>query len=206
MARETIARKVHFFPFVNGDFGTAVALKWCVSLSTKNNYNDISFSGDGVIEESTSKIQSVDVELEMSSSLTPAIMAQITGQTYDKCKLVTMVEDTPIEGALAYEILMTDGSTRRRVLYNVSLRSEEKSNETESKGETIKFTGQAIPFEYAPSKLAVDLLMDSTEVGKSTDETIKAEYANFFTEIVLPSTTSAVLAEAMSGRAILGNK
>ena len=49
--------------------------------------------------------------------------------------------------ALAYEILMDDNTTRRRVLYNCNLRKEEQSNETESEGEEWTFTGKSLPVE-----------------------------------------------------------
>lgn len=190
MARETCARKVTFFPYKSGAFGTPVALINCVGFNTKNNYKEREYSSDGVIESSTSRIESVDVELEMSTSMMPEIMSKITGQTYSDCKLVTRVGASIPVGAIAYEIGMDDESCRRRVLYSVSLRNDEKNNTTDSEGETIKFTGKAIPFYTSPSVLDVDLLMDSTEVEKSSDADVKADFDAFFTKVILPITPS----------------
>lgn len=191
MARETSASKITFFPFQEetSDFGTAVALTNCVGINTKNNYKEIEYSADGKVENSSSRLESADVELEMSSAMMPAIMSKITGQVYNKAKLVTRVGVAIPQGAIAYEIAMDDGSYRRRVLYNVNLRKDEQNNTTDSEGETIKFSGKAIPFEAIEGKYDVDLIMDSTEVAALTeaDATIKTEFESFFTKVVLPT-------------------
>lgn len=191
MARETAAKKVTFFPFQEetNDFGAPIALINCVSFNTKNNYKEVEYSSDGKVERSSSKLQSVDVEMEMSSSMMPAIMSKITGQVYSKAKLVTRVGTSIPQGAIAYEIEMDDGSYRRRVLYNVNLKKDEQNNTTESDGETYTFSGKAIPFEAIPGQYDVDLLMDSTEVAALTEDdvAIKTEFENFFTKVVLPT-------------------
>lgn len=186
MARETFASKVTFFPFVDGVFGEPIPLKHCVGFNTKSNYKEIEYSSDGTIEKSSSKIESVDIELEMSTAMGLDTMSKITGQVYENAKQVTRVGQAIQQGAYAYEIAMDDGSYRRRVLYSANLRNDEKNNSTDSEGETVTFTGKAIPFEAIVGFLDVDLTMDSKEVAKSIDEAIKLEFKNFFTEVVLP--------------------
>lgn len=186
MARETYASKVTFFPFVDGVFGEPIPLTNCVGFNTKNNYTDISYSSDGRIEKSSSKLESVDVEMEMSTSMGLDIMSKITGQVYEDCKQVTRVGVTIPQGAYAYEIAMDDGTYRRRVLYNVNLRNDEKNNTTDSEGEVVKFSGKGLPFEAITGYLDTDLTMDSAAVSKSVNEATKLEFKNFFTEVVLP--------------------
>ena len=91
--------------------------------------------------------------------------------------------------ALAYEVLMDDNTTRRRVLYNCNLRKEEHSNETESEGEEWTFTGKALPVEIE-DKQYIDLWMSESEINAIKEPETKnkyvAEYAKFFTSVIMP--------------------
>ena len=93
--------------------------------------------------------------------------------------------------ALAYSIVLDDGTERRRVLYNCNLRKEEQSNETDSEGETWTLSGKAIAVEI-DGKLYVDTILDQKEieaiVEPETKGKYKAEFDGFFTQVVMPGT------------------
>ena len=190
MARELGVRKLHAFKLESeGTYGPAIPLKKCVSLNTTNNYTEIEYYSDCTTEHSSATLQSVDVEMEMSSAMGLKLLAELTGQEYANGKMATLVGGEVPQIALAYEILLDDNTTRRRVLYSLNLRKEEQSNETESEGETWTFTGKALPVEIE-GKQYVDLWMSESEIEAITEpETktkYKAEYEKFFTSVVMP--------------------
>lgn len=178
MARETYAQKVTFFPLKEDEtYGTAVKLPWCVSVNVKFNKTTKEYKADGRIERSVSRIESADIELELSSDLPLSVEAQMTGDYYEDGMQITSASTLPIVGALAYEIAMDDGTCRRRCLHGVTLSKDELANDTESEGATFKYTGKAIGDSIADIK--VD--MDEKEVTKSANQEIKAVWDSFFT-------------------------
>ena len=186
--RELGVRKLTAFPLQSsGTYGDAIALKNCVSLSTTNNYTESEYKSDCTIENSISKLESVDVSIEMSSNMALDLVARLTGQESKNGKVATVVGAVVPRFALAYEILMDDNTTRRRVLYNCNLRKDEQANETDSEGQTFTFTGKALPVEI-DEKLYVDLMMSESEIAAMEEgkEEAQAEYAKFFTSVVLP--------------------
>ncbi|MDU1566414.1 MAG: hypothetical protein E6876_04270 [Clostridium sp.] len=191
MARELGVRNLTAFKLQSaGTYGTAIPLKNCVSLNTTNNYKEIEYYADCTTEHSSANLQNVDVELEMSSAMGLKLLAELTGQEYSNGKMATLVGGTVPQIALAYEILMDDNTTRRRVLYSLNLRKEEQSNETESEGEVWTFTGKSLPVEIN-GKQYVDLWMSESEIEaiESPEEkaSAKAEYESFFETVVLPA-------------------
>lgn len=188
MARELGVRNLTAFKLqAGGTYGTAIALKNCVSLSTTNNYTEIEYYSDCTTEHSSATLQNVDVEIEMSSAMGLKLLAELTGMEYANGKMATVVGGVMPQMALAYEILMDDNTTRRRVLYSLNLRKEEQSNETESEGETWTLVGKALPVEIE-GKQYVDLWMSESEIAAMIEgkEAAQAEYAKFFTSVVLP--------------------
>lgn len=190
MARELGVRKLTAFPLeAVGTYGDAITLKNCVSLKTTNNYKEIEYYSDCITENSSATLQSVDVEIVMSSAMGLKLLAELTGQEYSNGKMATVVGGVVPQFALAYEVSMDDNTTRRRVLYNCNLRKEEQSNETESEGETWTFTGKALPVEIE-RKQYLDLWMSESEieaiVEPDTKSKYKAEYEKFFTSVVMP--------------------
>lgn len=191
MARELGVRNLTAFKLQSGGtYGTAIPLENCIAISTTNNYREIEYYSDCKIEHSSSTLESVDVEIETSSDMDLKLLAEITGQNYSNGKLTTVVGSAINQLALAYEVLMVDGTTRRRVLYSLNLKKEEQSNETQSAGETWTLTGKALPIELG-GKQYVDMWMSESEIEAITESTektaAKAEYAKFFTSVVLPS-------------------
>jgi hypothetical protein len=183
-------RKLTAFPLEPiGTYGSAIPLKNCVSLNTTNNYKEIEYYSDCTTEHSSATLQNVDVELEMSSAMALKLLAEITGMEYANGKMATIVGAAIPQIALAYEVLMDDETTRRRVLYSLNLRKEEQTNETESEGETWKLVGKALPVEIE-GKQYVDLWMSETEIEAIEDPETKAkykdEYNKFFTSVVMP--------------------
>ena len=194
MARELGVRNLTAFKLESsGTYGTAIPLKNCVSLDTKNNYKELEYYSDCTTEHSSATLQNVDVELEMSSAMGLKLLAELTGQEYSNGKMATLVGGVVPQIALAYEILMDDDTTRRRVLYSLNLRKEEQSNETESEGQTFSFVGKALPVEINGKKY-VDLIMGESDIEaiESPEEkaSAKAEYAKFFTTVVLPGASA----------------
>lgn len=191
MSRELGVRKLTAFKKQSGGtYGTAIPLKNCVSLNTTNNYKEIEYYSDCTTEHSSANLQNVDVEIEMSSAMGLKLLAELTGQEYANGKMATIVGGTVPQIALAYEILLDDNTTRRRVLYSLNLRKEEQSNETESEGEVWKFTGKSVPVDIN-GKQYVDLWMSESEIEAIEDEaeksSAKAEYESFFETVVLPA-------------------
>lgn len=190
MARELGVRKLTAFKLESeGTYGSAIPLKNCVSLNTTNNYTEIEYYSDCTTEHSSATLRSVEVEVVMSSNMGLKLLAELTGMEYENGKMATVIGGVVPQFALAYEILMDDNTTRRRVLYNCNLRKEEQSNETESEGEEWTFTGKSLPVEIE-GKQYVDLWMSESEINAITEpETktkYKAEYEKFFTSVVMP--------------------
>lgn len=190
MARELGVRKLTAFKMEStGTYGAPITLKHCVSLNTTNNYKEIEYYSDCTIEHSSATLQNVDVEIGMSSAMALELLAKLTGLEYANGKMAGVVDAVVPQFALAYEVLMDDNTTRRRVLYNCNLRKEEQSNETESEGEVFTFVGKALPVEIG-DKHYIDLWMSETEINSIAETGTKAkyveEYANFFTDVVMP--------------------
>lgn len=190
MARELGVRNLTAFKLESeGTYGTAITLRNCVSLNTTNNYKEIEYYSDCTTEHSSATLQNVDVEIEMSSAMGLKLLAELTGQEYSNGKMATVVGGVVPQFALAYEVLMDDNTTRRRVLYNCNLRKEEQSNETESEGETWTFAGKSLPIAIG-DKQYVDLWMSESEINAISEPETKAkyvaEYAKFFTSVVMP--------------------
>lgn len=190
MPRELGVRKLTAFKLESeGTYGSAIPLNNCVSLNTTNNYKEIEYYSDCTTEHSSATLQSVDVEVEMSSNMGLKLLSDLTGMEYANGKMATVVGGEIPQIALAYEILMDDNTTRRRVLYSLNLRKEEQTNETESEGETWTFTGKALPVEI-DDKLYVDLWMSESEINAIVEPETKAkyvaEYAKFFKSVIMP--------------------
>lgn len=193
MARELGVKNLTAFKLEEGGrYGTPIQLKNCVSLNTTNNYTEIEYFSDCTTEHSSATLKNVDVEIEMSSNMGLKLLAQLTGLEYANGKMATTIGGVVPKFALAYEILMDDNTTRRRVLYNCNLRKEEQSNETESEGETWTLVGKALPVEI-DGKQYIDLWMSESEIAAlSTEKTeAQAEYNKFFTTVVKPGTAAA---------------
>lgn len=193
--RELGVRKLHAFKLESeGNYGTPITLKNCVSLQTTNNYTEIEYYSDCTTEHSSAVLKSVEIEMVMSSNMGLKLLAELTGQEYANGKMATIVSSEVPQFALAYEILMDDNTTRRRVLYNCNLRKEEHSNETESEGEEWTFTGTALPVEI-DDKQYVDLWMSESEINAiqeaETKAKYQAEYAKFLTQVVMPGEPAA---------------
>ncbi|WP_111930469.1 hypothetical protein [Clostridium tertium] len=191
MARELGAKNLTAFKIQSGGtYGTAIPLKNCVSIKSTNNYKEIEYYSDCTTEYSSSNLQNVDVEIEMSSSLGLKLLAELTGQEYANGKMSTVVGGQIPQIALAYSIMMDDGNERRRVLYSLNLKKEEQNNETESEGEIWTFTGKAVPVEIN-GKEYVETYIDKFDIEAIEDEaekaSAKAEYESFFESVVLPA-------------------
>lgn len=194
MARELGPRKITFFPLTSDSgaepvYGEPISLPWAVNFGTKNNYKEGEYKADMKVEKSTQVLESVDVEIEVSSDLPPKVEASICGNVYKDCKKITKSTTRPIEGAIAYEIVMDeDDYVRRRVIHKVTLSKEEQSNDVDSDGETFKFTGKGIALV---SNDDIELTMDQKEVEESgVDPKIKAEWDAFFTKVVTSKTVT----------------
>ena len=190
MARELGVRKLTAFKLESiGTYGNAIPLKNCVSLNTTNNYKEREYYSDCTTEHSSATLQNVDVEIEMSSAMGLKLLAELTGLEYSNGKMAGIVGAVVPQFALAYEVLMDDNTTRRRVLYNCNLRKEEQTNETESEGEVWNFVGKALPVEIEGEQY-VDLWMSESEINAITEPETKAkyvaEYAKFFTSVIMP--------------------
>lgn len=195
MARELAARKVHFFPLLeNSTYDTTpLALKWANELTTTNEYTEVQFLGDGTIEHDGKKLDKVAVTLSISSQMPNKDLAKLCGYEYNETTgaMVITTDSVAIKGALAFEIKMSDGSTKRRVLYNCSLYKNETSNNTDATGEDSLYTfeGNAIPVEINGKEI-VELTIASADIEAMTEaeqkKTALEKYNSFFEAVVLP--------------------
>lgn len=196
MARETGAKNLTAFPLESiGTYGSAIPLKNCVSLNTTNNYTEISYNSDCTVEYSSARLDDVDVEIGMSSNMGYKLLAQLTGMEYANGKASTIVNSVFPQFALAYSIVLDDGTERRRVLYNCNLRKEEQTNETDSEGEVWTLSGKALPVEI-DGVLYVDTILDQKEINAIVEPDTKAKYQKefneFFTKVVMPGEPTGV--------------
>lgn len=196
MARETGVKNLTAFPLESiGTYGSAIPLKNCVSLNTTNNYTEISYNSDCTVEYSSARLDDVDVEIEMSSNMGYKLLAQLTGMEYANGKASTIVNSVFPQFALAYSIVLDDGTERRRVLYDCNLRKEEQVNETDSEGEVWTLSGKALPVEI-DGVLYVDTILDQKEVEAIAESETKAKYQKefneFFTKVVMPGEPTGV--------------
>ncbi|MDU5262523.1 MAG: hypothetical protein E6176_08855, partial [Clostridium celatum] len=172
-----------------------IPLRNCVSLSTTNNYTDISYNSDCTVEYSSARLDDVDVEIGMSSNMGYKLLAQLTGMEYANGKASTIVNSVFPEFALAYSISLDDRTERRRVLYNCNLRKEEQVNETDSEGEVWTLSGKALAVEI-DGKLYVDTVLDQKEINAITEPETKAKYQKefneFFTKVIMPGEPTGV--------------
>lgn len=196
MARETGVKNLTAFPLESiGTYGSAISLKNCVSLNTTNNYTEISYNSDCTVEYSSARLDDVDVEIEMSSNMGYKLLAQLTGMEYANGKASTIVNSVFPQFALAYSIVLDDGTERRRVLYDCNLRKEEQTNETDSEGEVWTLSGKALPVEI-DGVLYVDTILDQKEINAIVEPDTKAKYQKefneFFTKVVMPGEPTGV--------------
>ncbi len=196
MARETGVKNLTAFPLESiGTYGSAIPLKNCVSLNTTNNYTEISYNSDCTVEYSSARLDDVDVEIEMSSNMGYKLLAQLTGMEYANGKASTIVNSVFPQFALAYSIVLDDGTERRRVLYDCNLRKEEQVNETDSEGEVWTLSGKALPIEI-DGVLYVDTILDQKEINAIVEPDTKAKYQKefneFFTKVVMPGEPTGV--------------
>ena len=196
MARETGVKNLTAFPLESiGTYGSAIPLKNCVSLNTTNNYTEISYNSDCTVEYSSARLDDVDVEIEMSSNMGYKLLAQLTGMEYANGKASTIVNSVFPQFALAYSIVLDDGTERRRVLYNCNLRKEEQANETDSEGEVWTLSGKALPIEI-DGVLYVDTILDQKEINAivepDTEAKYQKEFNEFFTKVVMPGEPTGV--------------
>lgn len=190
MPRELGVRKLTAFPLeTEGTYGEAIPLNNCVSLKTTNNYKKIEYYSDCTTEHSSAILQYIEVEMVMSSNMGLKLVAELTGLEYENGKMAGVIGSVVPQFALAYEVLMDDNTTRRRVLYNCNLRKEEQTNETESEGEVWNFVGKALPVEIEGEQY-VDLWMSESEINAIVEPETKAkyvtEYGKFFTSVIMP--------------------
>ena len=196
MARETGVKNLTAFKLESGvTYGEAIPLKHCVSLNTTNNYTEISYNSDCTVEYSSARLDDVDVEIEMSSVMGYKLLAELTGMEYVNGKASTIVNSVFPQFALAYSIVLDDGTERRRVLYDCNLRKEEQNNETDSEGETWTLSGKALPVEIN-GVLYIDTILDQKEIDAIVETTTKAKYKaefdGFFTSVVMPGEPTGV--------------
>lgn len=179
MSRETCARKLTFFPLTEeGTYGQPIQLKWCVSLTTKDNFSEKESKADGTIEESSKIAEATDLTIELSSALPVEILSKLTGLEYIKGMAIKTTDTKAAKGCFAYEIGKTgDDGVRRRALRNAYVTLEDRTNETDSEGGTYKFVGKAIADENGD----IEYLLDEDEVTKGADAGVKAVWDGFFT-------------------------
>ena len=192
MAREKGARKVHFAPLKANTYETPISLKWCTSLETENEYTDVQFNGDCTIEYEGKNLDKINITLGISSALPNETLAKICGYDYADGVMSISPESISLNGALLFEVLMSDGTTKRNCIYNASLYKNASSYETDSTGEDAiyEFEGAGIPVEIG-GKQYIMIEMSQSDIDAMADEdkktTAQAKYDSWFETVVLPA-------------------
>lgn len=176
MAREVGVSRLTAFPLQTNTsaaatWGAAIDIPWLEEATVTYTTSSTSYYADNVTENSTTRVTGAEIELVVSSNMSPELLAQLTGKKYNKASVSTTANDKSPSYALAYEILMDDDSVRRYVIYNCNLRKEENSNTTVSDSidaKTYTLLGTAKPLV---SSKEIDLEMDSKEVAEYVADT-----------------------------------
>lgn len=164
---------------------------WAVNLETEDEYIEGEYKADNIVEQSKRRISKVKVKMEVSSDVPPKLDAKIASKGYKGgMAYKNSNENTTKRYALAYEILMSDGSIRRRVIYNIAFTRNAQTNETqdENTGTTYNYDGVGIPLASTGD---VEGTMDLKEIN--TMETTEKEknllrFNKFFEQVILPDT------------------
>lgn len=197
MAREIGISDLTFFPLTTDEagqdpvYGAAFAVPWAVNFTTDAEYSEAEYYADNIIENSMKQLSKYSVTMEVSSNTPPALDAKITGKTVVAGGSVTGSDTLAPKHAIAYEIKMDDGSTRRKVIYKVTLdrTSTENSTQEESiEGKTYSYEGTATPLVGIKQ---IELILDSKEIDAIQNQQDKAKaqaaWDAFFTDVALPS-------------------
>lgn len=201
MAREEGLSNITLFPLTTDKKGVApvwgepIALPWAQNLETEDEYREGIYYGDNIVEQARKVIAKIGVEMEVSSDTPPKLDAEITGKGYKGGMSYKSIGQSAPAYAVAYEILMSDGSLRRRVIYNIGFTRDSQANKTieeEGEGQTYTYSGVGLPLTSTGD---VDGTMDLKEIEATTEEAektwLKKRWDEFFTSPVLPEEYTA---------------
>ncbi|MGL5086849.1 MAG: hypothetical protein ACRC68_14255, partial [Clostridium sp.] len=164
---------------------------WAVNFETEDEYLEGEYKADNIVEQSKRRISKVKVTMEVSSDVPPELDAKIASKGYKGgMAYKNSNENSTKRYAVAYEILMSDGNLRRRVIYNVSFTRNAQTNESqdENTGTTYNYDGVGIPLASTGD---VEGVMDLKEINKKqTGDKEKAllRFNKFFEQVILPDT------------------
>lgn len=196
MAREEGISNIVLFPLIKDAKGTApswgegINVPWAQNFETEDEYREGEYYGDNIVEQSKKSISKVTVDMEVSSDTPPALDAKITGKGYKGGMAYKNTGDKPPAYAVGYEILMSDGNLRRRIIYNVGFTRNSHTNKTiedEAEGQTYTYSGVGLPLASTGD---VEGIMDLAEIEAVKDEAektwLKERWDKFFESPVLP--------------------
>lgn len=203
MAREEGISNIVLFPLIKDAKGAApswgepINVPWAQNFETEDEYREGIYYGDNIVEQSRKVISKVNVDMEVSSDVPPKLDAEITGKGYTGGMAHKSIGQNSPAYAVAYEILMSDGNLRRRVIYNTGFTRDSQTNKTieeEGEGQTYTYTGVGLPLSSTGD---VEGTMDLKEIQAISDEKEKtwtmARWDKFFTEPVLPEKYTEII-------------
>ena len=207
MAREEGISRITMWPLETDKvgskptFGELFPLPWAVNFETEDEYREGQYYGDNIVEQSKKSISKVTVDMEVSSDTPPSLDAKITGKGYKGGMSYKNTGDKTPAYAVGYEILMSDGNLRRRIIYNVGFTRNSHTNKTiedEAEGQTYTYSGVGLPLASTGD---VEAMMDLAEIAAVEAESektwLKERWDKFFESPVLPEeyTPSVVAAK-----------
>lgn len=200
MAREEGLSKITLFPLTKDEaggeptWGEPISVPWAQNIETEDEYREGIYYGDNIVEQARKSLSKIGVEMEVSSDISPKLDSQITGKGYTGGMAHKTLGQQAPSYALAYEILMSDGNLRRRIIYNIGFTRDAHTNKTieeEGEGQTYTYSGVGLPLASTGD---VEGIMDLKEINKVVDEGEKAflkqRWESFFTAPVLPKAYS----------------
>ena len=190
MAREEGISRITMWPLETDKvgskptYGEKFLLPWAVNFETEDEYREGQYYGDNIVEQSKKSISKVTVDMEVSSDTPPSLDAKITGKGYKD------IGDKTPAYAVGYEILMSDGNIRRRIIYNVGFTRNSHTNKTiedEAEGQTYTYSGVGLPLASTGD---VEAIIDLAEIEATSSEEektwLKERWDKFFESPVLP--------------------
>ena len=196
MAREEGISNITLWPLTldkkgsKPTWGEGFSVPWAQNFETEDEYREGTYYGDNIVEQSKKVISQISVDMEVSSDVPPSLDAKITGKGYKGGMAYKNTGQSSPAYAVGYEILMSDGNLRRRVIYNTGFTRNSHTNKTieeEGEGQTYTYSGVGLPLASTGD---VEGMMDLAEINATTDPEEKAfllkRWESFFNAPVLP--------------------
>ncbi|GAA0093058.1 hypothetical protein UT300009_30880 [Paraclostridium bifermentans] len=172
-------------------WGTPTAVPSLISISVKDQKENVTFYSDDNIEQVIPAFSGKEVSIELGY-LTAEIEAMISGNTYKNGLYVQKSDAVAKEYALLFKAPLSRGGERYCCLFKGVLAKDE--SEYKGKGESIESSTTKLTGVFMPllSNGLVETKADSTDANIS--EAVRGLIGKWFTEV--PQVTDEILTDA----------